>query len=54
LPVAGNELPPALEPCCLLAAFLRTGLSPASLRAAAKSWLPGRVLGDAAEAGASG
>jgi hypothetical protein len=54
LPGAGNELPPALEPCCLLAAFLRTGLSPASLKAAAKSWLPGRVLADAAEAGASG
>ena len=54
LPGAGNELPPALEPCCLLAAFLRTGLSPASLRAVAKSWLPGRLLADAAEAGASG
>ena len=54
LPGAGNELPPTLEPCCLLAAFLRTGLPPASLRAAAKSWPPGRVLADAAEAGESG
>jgi hypothetical protein len=54
LPGAGNELPLTFEPGCLLAAFLRTGLAPASLKAAAKSWLPGPALADAAEAGVSG
>lgn len=35
-------------------ALLRTGLPPASFKAAAKSWLPGRVVADAAAAGVSG
>ena len=54
LPGAGNELPLAAGLCCLLAALLRAGLAPASLKAAAKSWLPRRELVDAAGVGASG
>lgn len=38
----------------MLAALLRAGLPPASFKAAAKSWLPTRVLADEAEADASG
>lgn len=54
LPGAGNGLPLEAGPWCLLAALLRAGLPPASLKAAAKSWPAARIFADAAEAGASG
>jgi hypothetical protein len=54
LPDAGNGLPLEAGSGCLLDALLRTGLPPASFKAAAKSWLPGRVVADAAAAGVSG
>jgi hypothetical protein len=46
LPGGGNELPPAFESWCLFVAFLRAGLPPASLNAAAKSWLPAREVAE--------